>query len=73
MHTSGSSEVVGKFSASEKEYLEKAMKQNLKQYDMQVNVTIVGSGMTGKTSVTSALIGSKFEYNTPRSTGYLNE
>lgn len=69
--TSGSAELPGKFSASEKEYLEKVMKQNLKQYDVQMNITIVGDAMTGKTSVTSALIGSKFEINTPRSIGYI--
>jgi len=64
-------EIASKFSASEKEYLEKVIKQNLKQYDVQVNITIVGNAMTGKTSITSTLIGSKFELNTPHSTGYI--
>lgn len=69
MDTSESGDLTGNFSASEKEYLEKAIKQNLKQYDLQVNITIVGNEMTGKTSITSALIGSKFVINTPHSTG----
>jgi hypothetical protein len=67
--TAGSVELPNKFSASEKEYLEKVIRQNLKQYDVQVQITIVGNEMTGKTSVTSALIGSKFKLNTPHSTG----
>ena len=57
------------FSPAEQEYLEKAIKQNVKQYDVQLNITIVGNGLTGKTSVTNAIIGTKFEKNTPRSTG----
>ncbi len=59
------------FSPAEQEYLEKAIKQNVKQYDAQINIVIVGNGFTGKTSVTTAIVGSKFELNTPRSTGYI--
>jgi len=59
----------GNFSLAEREYLQKVIKQNVKQYDVQLNITIVGNSMTGKTSITSAIMGSKFELNTPRSTG----
>ncbi len=59
-----------RFSQAEQEYLQKAIKQNVKQHDVQLNITIVGNGMTGKTSVTTALVGSKFDLNTPRSTGF---
>lgn len=45
------------------------MKQNFKQYDIQIDITVIGNERTGKTSITSALIGSKFETNTPRSIG----
>lgn len=66
---SGSTEPTTNFSPAEQEYLEKAIKQNVKQYDAQINIMIVGNGFTGKTSVTTAIIGSKFELHTPRSTG----
>ena len=68
--TCSSSLIAESFPPAEQEYLEKAIKQNVKQYDAQLNITIVGNGLTGKTSVTNALIGSKFEFNTPPSTGY---
>lgn len=59
-----------RFSASEEAYLQKAIKQNLKHYDVRVNVTIVGNERTGKTCLMRALTGAEFILDTPRSIGY---
>jgi hypothetical protein len=57
------------FSPSEQEYLNKAMKQNLKQYDAQLNLMIVGPSQSGKTSLVNALTGAKLANQTPHSVG----
>ncbi|MDR3546656.1 MAG: hypothetical protein P4M11_00005 [Candidatus Pacebacteria bacterium] len=49
----------GNFSPSELAYLKKAIRQNTKQYDMQINIMIVGNTFTGKTSLMSAMLGEK--------------
>lgn len=51
----------------EEEYLEKAIKQNIKQYDHQINITIIGNERTGKTSLMQRFTGLQFELK--RTTG----
>ncbi len=48
------------FSPTEAQYLEKAIMQNTKRYDVQVNVMIVGNANTGKTCLMHTLLGSAF-------------
>lgn len=57
------------FSPKELEYLNKAIEQNVKQYEKFVKIIIVGNNRTGKTSLMNCLIGSKFQADTPNSVG----
>ena len=74
-HLSGSTsetlaEMRASFSHREEEYLEKAMRQNTKQYDSQVNVMIIGNSVTGKTSLMNAMLGIKSSSQTKPTIGY---
>ena len=59
------------FSPKEREYLKKAMLQNTKQYDAQLNITILGGSGTGKTSLMNAWLGSTSPEKTKPTIGYL--
>jgi len=45
------------FSATEKEYLDKAIMQNTKQYDKQFTIMLIGSQEVGKTSLMNSWLG----------------
>ncbi len=57
------------FSPVEVEYLKKAIRQNTKQYDMQINIMIVGDTLTGKTSLMRALLGDSHPSKTKPTVG----
>ena len=57
------------FSPQDKAYIEKAIKQNTKQHDMQVSIMLVGGARTGKTSLMNALAGLHFKEHTPCTVG----
>ncbi len=58
------------FSPVEAEYLNKAMKQNLKQYDMQISLMIVGNSGTGKTQLLHSMLGLDCPGKLRPTTGY---
>ncbi len=57
------------FSPKELEYLKKAVQQNTKQYDLQINITLVGNSGCGKTSLMNAWLGSPSPMKTKPTTG----
>ena len=58
------------FSPTEADYLNKAMQQNMKQYEAQINVMVVGNSMTGKTSLMHSMLGQKVPLQLRHTTGY---
>ena len=61
------------FSASEATYLERAVQQNTKQHDALINVMILGSSSSGKTSLMHALLGQKCPSQVKPTNGYFNK
>lgn len=64
-HSDMSLQTKSLFSQEEEIYLEKAIKQNTKQYDFQVNIMIVGNSNTGKTSLINAMMGKVGRHTEP--------
>ena len=58
------------FSPVEVEYLDKAMRQNMKQYDMQISLMIVGNSLVGKTTLMHSMLGIKPLLQLRPTTGY---
>ena len=57
------------FSPVEEEYLERALRQNVKQHEIQIKIMIVGSSRVGKTSLMHAFMGQAFQNTPPKSIG----
>lgn len=57
LHKKASKSDASAFSATEKEYLEKAIMQNTKQYDEQLTIMLIGSQEVGKTSLINSWFG----------------
>jgi len=60
------------FSLKEEEYLRKAIMQNTKQYDMQINFMVIGNTGTGKTSLINSWLGSITPMQTKPTKGYFS-
>lgn len=57
------------FSPQEVKYLQKAIEQNTKSYDLQISMMFIGDSFTGKTSLMNAIIGSENPLKTKPTTG----
>jgi hypothetical protein len=59
------------FSLFESEYLQKVLLQNTKQFEAQIIVTLIGSAISGKTSLMNSLLGFPEAIKTKPTKGYI--
>ena len=57
------------FTEKETEYLKKVIKQNIKQYDEQINIVILGNKGVGKTSLMNSMLKSNNPLKTKHTIG----